>query len=80
MEATPAGLQITPRLPRSLKWAEARNLVWQGATLSVRVTPTTVELRGRNRDGSTFTKSTALSETGSLLVPAAEVATGSTYK
>jgi hypothetical protein len=75
LDATPAGLQITPRLPQSLPFAETRHVVWRGATLSVRVTPTTVELRGRKRDGSIFTRSATLSETGSLLIPAAEVTT-----
>ena len=73
LDATPAGLQITPRLPQALKRAEARNVVWHGATLTVRVTPKTVELRGRKRDGSVLSKSAALSATGSVLIPAAEV-------
>ena len=75
LDATAAGLQITPRLPQALEFAEARNVVWRGTTLTVRVTPKKVEVRGRKQDGSIFSKSRALSATGSLLIPTDELTT-----
>ena len=73
MEATPAGLRITPNLPNALAYAEVRNVVWQGATLTVRVTRQKVELRGRKRGKGMVSKSIALPASGSILLPASAV-------
>jgi hypothetical protein len=51
VEAAPDGLRITPRLPRTLPWAEVQHVVWRGMTLTIRVTPRTVEVSGVGPDG-----------------------------
>jgi hypothetical protein len=38
------GLRISPQLPRALPWLEARNVVYRGLTLDLRVTPTSARL------------------------------------
>jgi len=45
VQATPQGLVIRPNLPKALKWAGVRGLVYRGLPLGIRVTNTSVEVR-----------------------------------
>jgi hypothetical protein len=68
LEATPEGLRITPRLPRSLPWAEVQHVVWRGTTLTIRVSRTAVGVTGRDAAGKPFRKRYALPKNGSILI------------
>lgn len=50
VDATDAGLRIAPTLPKALPFAAVHGLSWRGASLSVRVTRTTVTVTGTARD------------------------------
>jgi hypothetical protein len=68
LEATPEGLRITPRLPQSMPWAEVQHVVWRGRTLTVRVSPKSVDVTGTNRSGKSFRDHYAIPESGSILL------------
>ncbi len=54
VEATPEGLRIRPNLPVSLEYAGVQGLNWRGATLSIKVTTTSVEIQGTSAGNKPF--------------------------
>ncbi len=69
IDATQAGLRISPRLPKTLSYAAVHGLSWRGVSrMSVRVTRTTVVVSGVAK-GKPFRRTYPLGPTGVALVP-----------
>ncbi len=56
LEATPDSLQVTPKLPAKLSYAEVSNIDWRGMSLRVRVTRSSVEFKGKDAQGKPYSK------------------------
>jgi hypothetical protein len=73
LEAKPDALHITPRLPKALEFAAVSNVSWRGATLRVRVTPSTVEINGTSADGSPLSRRFDTKPGGAAVLAAEEI-------
>jgi len=69
LSATPDGLHIKPNLPKALTYAEVRNISWQGMSLHIRVTRTTVTIDGRTRDNKPIARRFKIKPGESVIVP-----------
>ncbi|MCX6376666.1 MAG: hypothetical protein NTU88_11645 [Armatimonadetes bacterium] len=69
VEAAPDGLRISPHLPKALAYAEVKGLRWRGMNLSIRITGSSVQIKGTDRSGKPFARKLTYKPGESVLAP-----------
>jgi hypothetical protein len=70
IQATPDSLQITPRLPAHLSFAEVSNIDWRGMNLRVYVTRSSIDIKGKDAKGNAYSQRFPIQPGGSAVLMA----------